>query len=128
MDQPLLTWKDGAARDSILSFVDRVCGEDSPEAVPVDDRVAVFDNDGTLWCEKPMPIQLDFILRRLAAMAEADEALRDRQPWKCAYERDYGWLATGITEHYAGNDIKARILAGGVLAGFANISVDRFAA
>ena len=52
----------------------------------------MFDNDGTLWCEKPMPIQLDFILRRLAEMAEADPELRERQPWKAAYERDYAWL------------------------------------
>jgi hypothetical protein len=61
--------------------------------VPVEDRVAVFDNDGTLWCEKPMPIQLDFILRRLVEMADADAALRERQPWKAAYERDHGWLS-----------------------------------
>ena len=40
-----------------------------------------------------MPIQLDFVLRRLAEMAEADPTLRDRQPWKAAHERDYGWLA-----------------------------------
>jgi hypothetical protein len=46
--------------------------------------VAVLDNEGTLWCEKPMPIQLDFILRRLVKMAEADPALRERQPWKAA--------------------------------------------
>ena len=53
----------------------------------------MFDNDGTLWCEKPMPIQLDFILRRLVEMAEADPTLRERQPWKAAHERDYDWLA-----------------------------------
>jgi hypothetical protein len=46
--------------------------------------VAVFDNDGTLWCEKPMPIQADFILRRLYEMAQADPGLRGRQPWKAA--------------------------------------------
>ena len=60
--------------------------------MPVEERVAVFDNDGTLWCEKPMPIQLDFILRRLVEMAEADAELRERQPWKAAYERDYAWF------------------------------------
>ena len=52
-------------------------------------RVAVFDNDGTLWCEKPMPIQLDFILRRWPAMAEDDSSLRERQPYKASHERDY---------------------------------------
>ena len=53
----------------------------------------MFDNDGTLWTEKPMPIQLDFILRRLVQMAETDPSLRERQPWQAAYTRDYGWLA-----------------------------------
>ena len=64
----------------------------------------MFDNDGTLWCEKPMPIQLDFILRRLVEMAEARPELRERQPWKAAYERDYAWLGALMAEHYAGDD------------------------
>ena len=51
--------------------------EGGADYVPPDERVAVFDNDGTLWCEKPMPIELGFILQRLAEMAEADESLRD---------------------------------------------------
>ena len=51
------------------------------DGVPAGERVAVFDNDGTLWCEKPMPIQADFIFRRLYEMAQADPGLRGRQPW-----------------------------------------------
>jgi phosphoserine phosphatase len=90
--------------------------------------VAVFDNDGTLWCEKPMPIQLDFILRRLAAMAEADPALRDRQPWKAAYERDYAWLGAVVAQHYAGDETNVRTLAGGILAAYDGISVEDFEA
>jgi hypothetical protein len=81
MTSVLPTWRDGAAKQAILDFVGRVCGDGS-DAVPVEERVAVFDNDGTLWCEKPMPIQLDFILRRLVEMAEAKPELRERQPWK----------------------------------------------
>ena len=46
----------------------------------------MFDNDGTLWCEQPMPIQLDFILRRLAEMAKAQPELCERQPWKAVSE------------------------------------------
>jgi phosphoserine phosphatase len=88
----------------------------------------VFDNDGTLWCEKPMPIQADFILRRLFEMAEADPALRGRQPWKAAYERDYGWLGKVVADHYAGDDTNVRTLLGGVLAAYAGISVDDFEA
>src|SRR4051794_28353811 len=124
----LPSWRAGPARDAILAFVGRVIGADGSPAVPVAERVAVFDNDGTLWCEKPMPIQLDFILRRLAAMAEEQPELRRRQPWQAAYERDYGWLAGVIAEHYAGDDTNVATVAEGVLAAFANISVDDFAA
>ena len=67
----LSSWRDGPARQAIVDFVERTCGEDGSAAVPVEERVAVFDNDGTLWCEKPMPIQLDFILRRFAEMVAA---------------------------------------------------------
>ena len=96
--------------------------------VPADERIAVFDNDGTLWCEKPLPIQADFILRRLAEMAEADPDLRERQPWKAAYERDYQWLGQVMTEHYAGDDTNVRTLLGGVLVAHSGIDVDEFEA
>ena len=117
-------WNDGAAKEAVLAFVERTVAD----AVPVDERVAVFDNDGTLWCEKPMPIQLDFILRRLHEMADADPELRDRQPWKAAYERDYGWLSAAMAEHYAGDETKVRMLLAGVVAAHGGISVDEFEA
>jgi phosphoserine phosphatase len=119
----LASWNDGAAKRGIVEFVERTVSE-----VPVEDRVAVFDNDGTLWCEKPMPIQLDFVLRRLAEMAEADPTLRDRQPWKAAHERDYGWLSAAMTEHYAGDDRNVMTLGAGVLAAHRGISVEDFEA
>ncbi len=128
MPEPLPSWHDGAARDAVVDFVRETCGEGSREPVPVAERVAVFDNDGTLWCEKPMPIQLDFILRRFAAMAQGDPALRERQPWKAAHERDHSWFGTVLAEHYAGDDTNVRTLAAGVLAAFADISVEDFAA
>jgi phosphoserine phosphatase len=119
-------WRDGSAKRAIVEFVANVCGADGADAVPLEERVAVFDNDGTLWCEKPMPIQLDFILRRLVAMAEAEPSLRERQPWKAAHERDYGWLSAVMTEHYAGDDTNAKVLAEGVLAAHAGVSVEDF--
>jgi phosphoserine phosphatase len=124
----LSSWRDGPAKQAISEFVTRVCGGDASEPVPVEDRLAVFDNDGTLWCEKPMPIQLDFILRRLGEMAEADPALRGRQPWKAAHERDYGWLNGVVKEHYAGNETNVKVLAGGILAAYDGISVEDFEA
>ena len=124
MTQPLPSWREGDGKAAILGFVGRVTAED----VPVEDRIAVFDNDGTLWCEKPMPIQLDFILRRLVVMAEHDEGLRTRQPWQAAYTQDYGWLNDVITRHYNGDDSGVRQLAAGVLTGFADVTVEEFEA
>src|SRR3954470_12592392 len=123
MSDVLASWRDGPARQAIVAFVERAASD-----VPVEERVAVFDNDGTLWCEKPLPIQADFILRRLSEMAQSDAQLRDRQPWKAAYEHDYSWLGTVLAEHYAGDDTNVPTLLGGVLAAFAGISVDDFEA
>ncbi len=125
---PLPSWQQAAGKQAIQEFVQRVTTEGSPELVPPEERVAVFDNDGTLWCEKPMPIQLDFILRRLAAMAEQDPALRTRQPWQAAYTRDYGWLGQVVTQHYQGDDRELPVLAAGILQAFANITVEDFEA
>src|SRR5450432_2934976 len=96
----LANWNPGTTRRAVVEFVERTVSG----GVPVEERVAVFDNDGTLWCEKPLPIQADFILRRLVEMAQADLELRGRQPWKAAYERDYGWLSKVLAEHYAGDE------------------------
>jgi phosphoserine phosphatase len=123
VSETLPSWNDTPAKRSIVEFVERAVAD-----VPVEERVAVFDNDGTLWCEKPVQIQADFILRRLAEMAEADPGLRTRQPWKGAYERDYTWLGSVVAEHYAGDDSNIPTLLGAVLAAFAGISVDEFEA
>jgi phosphoserine phosphatase len=119
--EPLATWNDTPTREAVVTFV-----EAATRAVPPEERVAVFDNDGTLWCEKPLPIQADFILRRLDEMAEADPALREQQPWKAAHERDYAWLGHVMVEHYAGDDTNVRTLLGGVIAAHAGMSVDEF--
>lgn len=78
----LKSWNHGATRQAIISFVAWVTQEGGPDYVEPSARIAVFDNNGCLWCEKPMPIQADFLLRRIAEQAEADPSLRDKQPWK----------------------------------------------
>src|SRR3954447_16074808 len=88
----LQSWRPGPARRAITDFVARTCGEDGSTPVPIEERIAVFDNHGTLWGEKPMPIQLNFILRRLAEMAVGQPDLRELQPWKAVAERDYAWF------------------------------------
>jgi phosphoserine phosphatase len=119
----LASWNDTPTREAIVAFA-----ETAAQTVPPEERVAVFDNDGTLWCEKPMPVELGFILERLAASAEADAALRDRQPWKAAYEKDYGWLGGVIDKHYAGDDSDVKVLLGGMLAAFAGQTVEDYLA
>ena len=122
----LSTWRDGPAKTAILGFVAAASGQDGSEPVAPEERVAVFDNDGTLWCEKPVPIQMDFILRRFVEMARADPSLCERQPWKAASEKDHAWFATVMAEHYAGDDHNVKTLAGGVLAAYAGVSVEDF--
>jgi phosphoglycolate phosphatase-like HAD superfamily hydrolase len=116
MTVPLLSWHDTDTRRTILRFVASVIDESSPQYVPPAERIAVFDNDGTLWCEKPMYIQLDFILRKLAALAESDPSLRSHQPWQAAWEKDFAWLGGAITKHYQGDDSALHVLLGGILA------------
>ena len=121
MSDPLPSWNDTSTRQAIVAFVE------STADVPEEERIAVFDNDGTLWCEKPMPIELGFLLKRLAEMAEQDDSLRLRQPWQAACERDHVWLGEAITKHYQGDDSDVRVLMAGILQAFAGWSVDAYA-
>jgi hypothetical protein len=66
---PLPSWNDGQAKQSIVAFVAKVTKEGSPDFVPVAQRIATFDNDGTLWCEKPLYVQLVFMRDRLRTLA-----------------------------------------------------------
>jgi phosphoserine phosphatase len=126
MAEPLVSWNDGPTKDAVLAFVERVAAEGTAGYVPPDARVAVFDNDGTLWCEKPMPIELGFILQQLAAMAEKDASLRSRQPWQAAYSGDYAWLGGAMTKHYQGDDSDVKVLIGGILQAFAGWTVEEY--
>ncbi|HTA14001.1 MAG TPA: HAD family hydrolase [Solirubrobacteraceae bacterium] len=128
MSDMLQSWNDTPTRQAIVEFVQSVTREGSPHYLAASERVAVFDNDGTLWCEKPMPIELGFILLRLAEMAEKDPSLRARQPWKAACERDFAWLGAVITKHYHGDDSDVKVLMGGILRAFAGMTVEDYEA
>ena len=95
-----------------------------PDHVPPAERIAVFDNDGTLWCEKPMPIELGFILTRLAEMAEARR--RAARPPALAGRLRQGLRVArrAITKHYHGDDDDVKLLMGGMLQAFAGQSVE----
>jgi haloacid dehalogenase-like hydrolase len=124
-DIRLPCWRNTGTRRAIVEFVEAVTA-DGPGHVPPEERVAVFDNDGTLWCEKPMPVELGFVLQRLAAMAADDESLRARQPWKAAHEKDYAWLSGVMTKHYAGDESDVKVLIGGMLQAFSGMTVDDY--
>ena len=128
MAQELTLWQPGGSRKAIEDFVARVTTEGSPDFVPPDARIAVFDNDGTLWTEKPMPVELGFILQRLATMAEQDATLREQQPYKAARAKDYRWLGEVITQHYQGDDSQVKVLIGGILKAFGGMPVETYQA
>jgi FMN phosphatase YigB (HAD superfamily) len=125
--EELRSWREGPAKTAIVDFVARVTDERSEAFVPPAERAAVFDNDGTLWCEKPMQIEVGFMLRRFAEMAEADASLRDKQPWKAAHDRDYDWLRAAVDKHYAGDDSDVQVLIAGLVQSFAGMGVDEYA-
>ena len=84
----LASWNEGAAKSQILDFVARVTQQDGPEFVPPANRIAVFDNDGTLWCEQPMQVQVFFLISRIKELAEKDATVKERQPFKALLELD----------------------------------------
>ncbi|GAB2915552.1 HAD family hydrolase [Streptomyces heilongjiangensis] len=88
----LESWNDGAAKRAIVAFVTSAATEESPGYVPPRDRVAVFDNDGTLWVEKPAPVQTAFVLEKLAARMKADPSLADAWPYRAVAARDESFL------------------------------------
>jgi len=90
---PLPSWRDGKTRQSILDFVAAVTREGSSGFVPVPQRVATFDNDGTLWCEHPMYVQLAFALDQVKAMAPEHPEWKKKQPFKAVLDGDMKALA-----------------------------------
>jgi phosphoserine phosphatase len=90
---PLPSWNDGRSRQSILAFVAAVTGDGSPDFVAEPQRIATFDNDGTLWCEQPMYVQLAFALDRVKALAPMHPEWKDKQPFKAVLDGDLKSLA-----------------------------------
>ena len=90
---PLPSWNDGDAKKAILSFVTAVTREGSPDFVPPAERIATFDNDGTLWVEQPMYVQLAFAIDRVKALAPLHPEWKDKEPFKAVLEGDLKALA-----------------------------------
>jgi len=120
----LPSWRDGDARTRILSFVAAVDDND----VPSSDRIAVFDNDGTLWCERPMPVQLHFIVERWVRAATLDPGLAAHEPYTSALAGDFRWLGGVVERHYAGDDTDVRTVVAAIVADMKGVTVDEYAA
>jgi hypothetical protein len=85
---PLPSWNEGNAKQAILDFVARVTNPNGPDFVPEAERIATFDNDGTLWSEKPLYFQLYFAIDRVKEMASEHPEWQEQQPFKGVLEGD----------------------------------------
>ncbi len=94
MDQSLNLWKDNPTRRTIEDFVVAVTTPGSPDFVPIADRIATFDNDGTLWCEKPAYIQLFFAIQRLKDIANENSAFLNQPNFLAAMNDDLAYFAS----------------------------------
>ncbi|UUO09044.1 haloacid dehalogenase-like hydrolase [Blastopirellula sp. J2-11] len=92
-DEPLPSWNHSAAKTAIIEFVEKVSDENSPDFVPAADRIATFDNDGTLWTEHPMYTQLAFALDRVKKLAPDHPEWRTNQPIQAVLKGDLAALA-----------------------------------
>jgi phosphoglycolate phosphatase-like HAD superfamily hydrolase len=93
-DDPLPSWNDVQAKQAIIAFVNKVMREGGPDFVPQEERIATFDNDGTLWCEQPMYFQVLFALDRVKANAANHPEWKDKEPFKSVLSGDPQQLAS----------------------------------
>ncbi len=91
---PLDLWNEGPEKASILEFVQTVTDETNPAFIPVSDRVAVTDMDGTFLVEKPFPVNMDVIVRLMIEQIAGNPALAQKQPYKAIHENDWAYFDT----------------------------------
>jgi phosphoserine phosphatase len=91
---PLTQWNEGPAKASIKTLVETVTDKTNPKFLPVQDRVAVFDMDGTILLEKPNAVLFDFIVRIILEQIAGNPALSQKQPYKALYEKDWAYFDT----------------------------------
>ena len=92
---PLASWNDGTSKQAIIQFVSKVTNEGSADFIPVGDRIACFDNDGTLWCEQPIYFQFAFAIDRIKALAPQHPEWKNKQPFRALLEGDIKTALSG---------------------------------
>jgi phosphoglycolate phosphatase-like HAD superfamily hydrolase len=90
---PLPSWNDGPAKQAIVNFVQTTTDTGSTNFVPPEDRIATFDMDGTLWCEKPLPAQAEYCFARVFVLAQAKPELKNVEPFKTVLSGDQAAIA-----------------------------------
>ena len=118
----------GAAKSAIVDFVTKAVTANGPDFVPPAERIATFDNDGTLWLEKPLYIQLQHGLHAVGKMAAEKPEVRDRQPFKAVAEKDMAWLGQVAADYAKGDPRGFFTLVAGIAEACAGITVEAFEA
>ena len=104
MSEILSLWNETPAKEAIIDYVNAITNPESADFVQETERIAILDNDGTMWVEKPMYVQLFFVIDRLKQMAEADPALLDQPHFKAATTDDQSYFFR--LHPHAGGDVK----------------------
>jgi phosphoglycolate phosphatase-like HAD superfamily hydrolase len=115
-DDALPSWNAGPTKSAILSFVDRVTEENGRDFVPLHQRIATFDNDGTLWCEQPMYFQEIFAFDRVKALAQSHPEWKNKEP--------YNWVLSGEMQKFANEGEKSLLQI--MAATHSGMAVDEF--
>jgi hypothetical protein len=92
---PLPAWNDGPNKKAIIRFVNETTQHGSKQFIPPEERIAVFDNDGTLWSEQPLYVQLAFAIDRIKTLAPQNPLWKTQQPFKAVLENDIQTIKTG---------------------------------
>ena len=90
----LSLWNDSASRSKIIDLVKAVTDETGPDYLKPSERIAVFDNDGTLWCEQPIQVQFFYVIDRIKEIAETNPEMKETQPFKAFLEKDHNTIST----------------------------------
>jgi phosphoglycolate phosphatase-like HAD superfamily hydrolase len=128
MNNLLSSWNDNGTKQTILNFVQAVTDPGSANFVPSAERIATFDNDGTLWLEKPFYIQLQHGLHSIGKLAAEKPEVRDRQPFKAVYEKDMAWLGKVAADFAKGDMSGVLTCLSGYTEVFDGASVEAFEA
>jgi phosphoserine phosphatase len=128
MNDLLSSWNDNAPKQAILTFIRAATDPGSANFIPPVERIATFDNDGTLWLEKPLYIQLQHGLHSIGRLAAEKPELRDRQPYKAVFEKDMAWLGKVASDLAKGDPRGIFTLLSGYSEAFEGATVEEFEA